>query len=76
MTQIVTNNENNIKKYLITEAVDIKQLSQQKLSNDLDILKKQEAKTNMKTDISRKTRHLNLSRIMQALQLNNPFRGY
>lgn len=75
MTQ-TTINENNIGKYLVTEAVDIKQLSQDKLGKDLDLLKKNEMKTKIKTDISRSTRTLNMSRIMRALQLNNPFKGY
>ena len=75
MTRTVIN-DNNIRKYLVTEAVDIKELSPDKLGNDLNILKKQEAKTKAKTDISRSTKTLNMSRIMKALQLNNPFKGY
>jgi hypothetical protein len=76
MTQTVVTDKNNIRKYLVTEAVDIKELPQEKLGNDLELLKKQETKTQIKTDISRSTKNLNLSRIMKALQLNNPFKGY
>ncbi len=75
MTQTTTD-ENNIRKYLVTEAVDIKRLPREKLGNDLELLKKQEMKTQIRTDISKHTKNLNLSRIMRALQLNNPFKGY
>lgn len=75
MTQTTTN-QNNIRKYLVTEAIDIKRLPREKLGNDLELLKKQEMKTEIRTDISKNTKNLNLSRIMRALQLNNPFKGY
>lgn len=60
----------------MTEAIDIKRLPREKLGNDLELLKKQEMKTEIRTDISKNTKNLNLSRIMRALQLNNPFKGY
>lgn len=75
MTQTTTD-DNNIRRYLVTEAVDIKRLPREKLGNDLELLKKQEMKTQIRTDISKHTKNLNLSRIMRALQLNNPFKGY
>ena len=75
MTQTTTN-QNNIRKYLVTEAIDIKRLPREKLGNDLELLKKQEMKTEIRTDISKNTKNVNLSRIMRALQLNNPFKGY
>lgn len=72
----MTTTNNDIKKYLITEAVDIKQLSEDKLSEDLKLLEHQEKKTTAKTDISRSTGNVKLSRIMKALQISNPFKGY
>lgn len=75
MTQ-TTMNENDIRKYLVTEAIDIKELPREKVLNDLQILKKQEFKTQARTNIGRDTRDRNLSQIMRALQLNNPFKGY
>ena len=71
-----TNNNNEIRKYLITEAVDIKEIPKEKLGNDLKLLEKQESKTKVRTDISRGVRNPNLSRVMKALQLTNPFKGY
>jgi len=71
-----TNNNNEIRKYLVTEAVDIKQIPQDKIGNDLKLLEKQETKTKLKTDLSRGVRNPNLSRVMKALQLTNPFKGY
>lgn len=76
MTQKIMTDENNIRKYIITEAVDINELPKEKLSDDLNLLKKQETKTKIKTDISKSTTNKNLSKIMKALQLNNPFKGY
>ncbi len=75
MTQTTTN-QNNIRKYLVTEAIDIKKLPREKIGNDLELLKRQEMKTEIRTDISKSTKNLNLSKIMRALQLNNPFKGY
>ncbi|MFA5623361.1 MAG: hypothetical protein WC981_03985 [Candidatus Dojkabacteria bacterium] len=75
---MMTNQNSNeeLKKYLITEAVDIKQLSQEKVDNDLLFLEKYEEKSKVKTDISRGVKDKNLSRVMKALQLTNPFKGY
>jgi response regulator of citrate/malate metabolism len=70
------NSNEELKKYLITEAVDIKQLSQEKVDNDLLFLEKYEEKSKVKTDISRGVKDKNLSRVMKALQLTNPFKGY
>ena len=75
MTNNQTNNDQR-KRYLITEAVDIKQLSQEKLSSDLKLLEKFEERAKVKTDISRGVKDKNLSRVMKALQLTNPFKGY
>ena len=69
-------NQDDIKKYLVTEAVDIKQLSQDKIEEDLKLLQKQEHRTSIKTDISRGSGNIKLSRVMKALQLKNPFKGY
>ncbi len=75
---MMTNQNSNeeLKKYLITEAVDIKQLSQEKVDNDLLFLEKYEERSKIKTDISRGVKDKNLSRVMKALQLTNPFKGY
>lgn len=75
---MMTNQNSNeeLKKYLVTEAVDIKQLSQERVDDDLKFLEKQEERTKVKTDISRGVKDRNLSRIMKALQLTNPFKGY
>ncbi|MDX9738801.1 MAG: hypothetical protein RBT33_00345 [Candidatus Dojkabacteria bacterium] len=70
------NSNEELKKYLVTEAVDIKQLSQEKVNNDLLFLEKYEEKSRVKTDISRAIKDENLSRVMKALQLTNPFKGY
>lgn len=75
----MTNNPNkneDVRKYLVTEAVDIKQLSQEKQGDDLKLLEKFEARTKVKTDISRGIKDKNLSRVMKALQLANPFKGF
>jgi hypothetical protein len=74
-----TNNENNVedvRKYLVTEAVDIKQLSQEKLTDDLKILQKFEQRAKHKTDLSKDSDDLQQTRIMKALQLTNPFKGH
>ncbi len=71
----MTDNQ-QVKKYLVTEAVDIKTLSQEKMGNDLQLLEKFESKAKVKTDLSRGIRNKNLSRVMQALRLTNPFKGY
>ena len=75
---MMTNQNSNeeLKKYLVTEAVDIKQLSQERVDNDLLFLEKYEEKSRVKTDISRGVKDKNLSRVMKALQLTNPFKGY
>ncbi len=70
------NKDNEIRKYLVTEAVDIKQIPQEKIGNDLKLLERQETKTQLRTDLSRGVRNPNLSRVMKALQLTNPFKGY
>jgi response regulator of citrate/malate metabolism len=70
------NSNEELKKYLVTEAVDIKQLSQERVDNDLLFLEKYEEKSRVKTDISRGVKDKNLSRVMKALQLTNPFKGY
>ncbi len=69
-------NNNEIKKYLVTEAVDIKALGQDKINNDLRILEQFESRSKIKTDISRGVKNSKLSRVMKALQLTNPFKGY
>jgi len=69
-------NDSNLKKYLITEAVNIKDLSKDKISNDLKLLTKYENKAKIKTDISRGVKNEKLTRVMKALQLTNPFKGY
>jgi hypothetical protein len=74
-----TDNQNNpedIRKYLITEAVDIKQLSQEKVVSDLEVLAKFEKRSNYKTDLSRNIKDEDQTRVMKALQLVNPFKGY
>jgi len=73
---MTTNNNNEIRKYLVTEAVDIKQIPQEKLGHDLKLLERQETKTKLRTDLSRGVRNPNLSKVMKALQLTNPFKGY
>lgn len=72
----MTNNNNEIKKYLVTEAVDIKALGQDKINNDLRVLEQFETRSKIKTDISRGVKNSKLSRVMKALQLTNPFKGY
>ncbi|MGI6423276.1 MAG: hypothetical protein ACOX0X_01470 [Candidatus Dojkabacteria bacterium] len=72
----MTNNKVDTKKYLITEAVDIKNISQQKIEEDLKLLEKQEQRVSAKTDISRGSSNIKLTRVMKALQLSNPFKGY
>lgn len=69
-------NQDNIKKYLVTEAVDTSKLPKSKLDQDLAILEKFEQKSNYKTDISIGIENPALSRAMKALQLSNPFKGY
>lgn len=73
---MINNNNENLKKYLITEAVDIKALSQEKVSNDLKILERFETKSKIRTDLSRGMNSVKLTRVMKALQLTNPFKGY
>ncbi len=73
---MTNNNSDNTRKYLVTEAVDIKALSQEKVSNDLKILEKFETRSKIRTDLSRGMNNTKLSRVMKALQLTNPFKGY
>lgn len=73
---MTNNNSDNTRKYLVTEAVDIKALSQEKVSSDLKILEKFETRSKIRTDLSRGMNNTKLSRVMKALQLTNPFKGY
>ena len=73
---MTNNNSDNTRKYLVTEAVDIKALSQEKVSSDLKILENFETRSKIRTDLSRGMNNTKLSRVMKALQLTNPFKGY
>lgn len=67
---------NDKKKYLITEAVDIKELPKEKIGEDLKLLSKYENRAKVKTDISRNLKNEKLTQVMRALQLKNPFKGF
>lgn len=79
MTNSQQNNnteELDIKKYLVTEAVDTEELPEAQLNNDLEFLKKSEVKADYQPDISKGIENPALSRAMKALRLVNPFKGY
>ena len=66
----------NMSNYLVTEAVDTKNIAQEKVSSDLDTLRKAEEKTNYKTNIAKGIRNPKVRRAVSALKLTNPFKGY
>lgn len=76
--QPVNNNtkSSDIKKYLVTEAIDTDELPKEQLDNDLAFLKKSEERAEYQPDISKEIDDPALSRAMKALRLINPFKGY
>lgn len=77
MAQENNNNPNgNFSNYLVTEAVNVKNIDDTKLSSDLDDLHKAEEKKQKKVDISKGIRNPQVKRAVSALKLTNPFKGY
>jgi hypothetical protein len=72
------NNEDtiNASDYLVTEAVDTKNIDKERLSSDLDILNKAEEKKNYKTNITKGITNPKIKRAVSSLRLKNPFKGY
>jgi len=71
-----TQNTINLSDYLVTQAVDTKTLSQDKLSSDLEQLSKAEEKSTYKANIAKGIANPQVRRAVSALKLANPFRGY
>lgn len=67
--------EDEIKKYLVTQKSDVDSFSQEKINKDLSLIKKQEERTKKKVDISVGVRDKQVGRAMGALSLINPFKG-
>jgi len=65
----------NVKTYLITEKSDISKFSQQKITNDLDRIKKAEMRTKQRISITIDKKGNAASRAMNVLSLRNPFKG-
>jgi hypothetical protein len=73
-----TNQQTNIdySKYLVTQKSDINSFSQSKLQNDLVAIEKAEIRSKQRVDIARDKEENQVSRAMDALSLNNPFKGF
>jgi hypothetical protein len=63
------------KKYLVTERSDISSFSQEKITNDLESIEKAELRAKKRFDITSDKIENEITRAMDALKLNNPFRG-
>jgi hypothetical protein len=63
-------------KYLVTQKSDINSFSQSKLQNDLAAIEKAEIRSKQRVDIARDKEENQVSRAMDALSLNNPFKGF
>ena len=63
------------KKYLVTEKSDINKFSREKITNDLDAIKKAELRSQVRTSKFLNKKENEVSRAMNALSLINPFRG-
>lgn len=62
--------------YLVTQAVDTSSIGNEKVSSDLDVLKKAEEKSTYKANIVRGIKDPQIKRAVSALKLANPFKGY
>jgi hypothetical protein len=73
-----TNQQTNIdySKYLVTQKSDINSFSQSKLQDDLAAIEKAEIRSKQRVDIARDKEENQVSRAMEALSLNNPFKGF
>lgn len=73
-----TNQQTNIdySKYLVTQKSDINSFSQSKLQDDLAAIEKAEIRSKQRVDIARDKEENQVSRAMDALSLNNPFKGF
>ena len=71
------NNQANIdvKKYLVTEKANYQTFGEDKIQNDLENLKKAEIRSQRRVGITRNMRDSEIKRAMNALSLNNPFKG-
>jgi hypothetical protein len=73
-----TNQQTNIdyNKYLVTQKSDISSFSQEKLQSDLAAIEKAEIRSKQRVDIARDKEENQVSRAIDALSLNNPFKGF
>ena len=71
-------NQNTVKAsdYLVTQAINTKDIVAEKLSSDLEQLNKAEEKSVYKADISKGIGNPKIRRAVSALKLANPFKGY
>jgi predicted transcriptional regulator len=80
MDQItVSNNNLNLleeSNYLVTKAVSTSDIPQQKVSSDLEMLKKAEKKSLYKANIAKGKKDPQVYIALSALRLSNPFKGY
>ena len=76
---MMSNDDNtkfNISDYLVTEAIDPRNIDQGKINSDLEALNKAEEKTTYKTNIAKGIKNTKVQRAVSALKLTNPFKGY
>lgn len=71
------NNQANIdvNKYLVTQQADYKKFAKEKVQSDLENLKKAEIRSQKRVSITRNMRDGAIKRAMNALSLDNPFKG-
>ena len=65
-----------INNYLITQKSDISSFTQQKLNEDLNKIKTSEERKVYKGNLRKGRNSIALSRAINALSLNNPFKGF
>ncbi len=68
--------KDDIRRYLVTEAIDTEELPPEQLNEDLQFLTKAEERAGYQPDISKGIEDPALSRAIKALRLVNPFKGY
>lgn len=62
-------------KYLVTQKSDIKNFSREKISSDLNAIKKAEIRSKTRSNILLDSKENAASRAMNALSIINPFKG-
>lgn len=73
---MIDNQNRDIKTYIVTEPINPDLIPKDRVLNDLDFLKKAEFTTVSKSDLIGTISKPNVSQVVRALRLANPFRGY